>query len=128
LSKQGSLRLSAGMVGGGQGADIGKTHRYAMRLDDRYDLQAGVFGRVAASSAQIAESLGVPAERTYRDYREMAERESAREDGVDVVAVTTPNDSHFDIASTFLEAGISVVCEKPLTRDSGSAAELVALA
>ncbi|MFF2028437.1 Gfo/Idh/MocA family protein, partial [Streptomyces sp. NPDC058171] len=128
MSKHGSLRLSAGMVGGGQGADIGKTHRYAMRLDDRYDLQAGVFGRDSASSAQIAESLGVTAERTYRDHREMAERESTREDGVDVVAVTTPNDSHFDIARTFLEAGISVVCEKPLTRDSESAAELVAIA
>ncbi|WP_370181680.1 Gfo/Idh/MocA family protein [Rhodococcus wratislaviensis] len=128
MSKHGSLRLVAGMVGGGQGADIGETHRYAMRLDDRYALEAGVFGRDVASSARIAESLGVPADRTYRDYREMAERESAREDGVDVVAVTTPNDSHFDIARAFLEAGISVVCEKPLTTDSASAAELVAIA
>jgi predicted dehydrogenase len=121
-------RLVAGMVGGGAGADIGKTHRHAMRLDDQFDLQAGVFGREPQGSATLAAQLGVPADRSYRDYRQMAEAESAREDGVDVVVVATPNDSHFDIARTFLEAGISVVCEKPLTRDSSTAAELVRLA
>src|SRR5213078_1442126 len=62
------------------------------------------------------------------DYRQMAQREAERADGVDVVAVVTPNDSHFEIARTFLEAGISVVCEKPLTRDSRTSAELIALA
>ncbi|HEY3262252.1 MAG TPA: Gfo/Idh/MocA family oxidoreductase, partial [Pseudonocardiaceae bacterium] len=97
MSRPGALRLSAGMVGGGVGADIGKTHRYAMRLDDRYTLDAGVFGRAPERSAATAVELGVPAERTYRDHREMAEAESRREDGIDVVVVATPNDSHFEI-------------------------------
>jgi predicted dehydrogenase len=123
-----SLRLVAGMVGGGEGADIGKTHRHAMRLDGHYDLAAGVFGQHTDASAQMAQRLGVPADRVYRDYIEMAERESTREDGVDVVTVATPNDSHFAIASTFLRRGISVVCEKPLTQDSATAAELVEIA
>ena len=128
MSAPHTRRLVAGMVGGGAGADIGKTHRHAMRLDDLFDLQAGVFGREPRRSATVAATLGVPADRSYTDYRQMAEAESTREDGVDVVVVATPNDTHFDIARTFLEAGISVVCEKPLTRDSSTAAELVRLA
>ena len=128
MSQRAHPRLSAGMVGGGDGADIGKTHRHAMRLDDRYTLSAGVFGRDPASSARMARELGIPVQRTYPDHRQMAEAEAARPDGVDVVAIATPNDSHFEIAAAFLGAGISVVCEKPLTGDSRSAAELVALA
>lgn len=121
-------QLVAGMVGGGPGADIGKTHRYAMRLDGHYDLRAGIFGRNEANSRQIAVELGVPGDRNYGDVAEMAAAEAAREDGVDVVVVATPNDSHFEIAKAFLENGIPVVCEKPLTRDSATAAELVRLA
>ena len=128
MSEQEARRLVAGMVGGGDGADIGKTHRHAMRLDDQYELAAGVFGQDVQSGARMAQSLGVPADRAYRDYRQMAERESARPDGIDVAVVVTPNDSHFEIARTFLAAGISVVCEKPLTRSSDTAAELVAAA
>ncbi len=128
VSEQGARRLVAGMVGGGEGADIGKTHRHAMHLDDQYELAAGVFGQDAQSSARTAAGLGIPADRRYRDYREMAERESVRPDGIDVVTVVTPNDSHFEIARTFLEAGISVVCEKPLTRNAETATELVATA
>lgn len=122
------LRLAAGMVGGGEGADIGKTHRHAMRLDGEYLLSAGVFGQDRDASARMADRLGVPSDRVYRDYVEMAERESARSDGIDVVTVATPNDSHFAIASEFLRMGISVVCEKPLTQDSATAAELVEIA
>src|SRR4051812_50192072 len=104
------------MVGGGAGADIGKTHRHAMRLDDQYVLAAGVFGRDQETSADVARDLGV--DRAYRDHREMAAAESTRPDGVDVVTVATPNDSHFEIARTVLEAGISVGGQKPVTRDS----------
>ena len=114
------------MVGGGPGAMIGAAHRHAMWLDNQYVLAAGIFGRDRHASAAFAEGLGVA--RVYDDYREMAEQEAAREDGVDVVAVVTPNDSHFEIARAFLESGISVVCEKPLTNDSDTAAELVAIA
>jgi predicted dehydrogenase len=116
-------QLVTGMVGGGPGAMIGAAHRHAMWLDNQYVLTAGIFGRDAAYSAEFARSMGV--ERVYDDYRQMAEREAGR---LDLVAVVTPNDTHFPIAKAFLEAGISVVCEKPLTNDSESAAELVAIA
>ncbi|MCP2049231.1 UNVERIFIED_ORG: putative dehydrogenase [Paenarthrobacter nicotinovorans] len=128
MSAPHSRQLVAGMIGGGQGADIGKTHRFAMRLDGHYDLQAGIFGRESSSSRAIGASLGVTAERNYGDAREMAVAEAARADGVDVVVVATPNDSHFEIARAFLGNGISVVCEKPLTQGSASAAELVRIA
>jgi predicted dehydrogenase len=114
------------MVGGGPGAMIGGAHRHAMWLDNQYVLAAGIFGRDAGVSRGFAETLGV--ERVYSDYRQIAEQEAARDDGVDVVAVVTPNDTHFEIARTFLENGISVVCEKPLTNNSTTAAELVAIA
>jgi predicted dehydrogenase len=110
------------MVGGGTGAMIGGSHRHAMWLDNQYILAAGVFARDPASSAEFADTLGV--ERIYDDYRMMAERE----DALDVVAVVTPNDTHYEIAKAFLERGVSVVCEKPLTNDSATAAELVAIA
>ncbi len=128
MSAPRGLRLSAGMIGGGVGADIGKTHRYGMRLDDRYTLDAGVFGRSPAESSAVAAGLGVDPDRVYGDFREMARAESQRPDGIDLVVVATPNDSHFEIAAAFLEAGIAVVCEKPLTGDSASAAELVRIA
>ena len=101
MSEKGSLRLAAGMVGGGEGADIGKTHRHAMRLDDHYDAAGRCLraGRRSLGTHRPTQ-LGVPADRIYRDYVEMAERESTRPDGVDVVTVATPNDSHFAIAST----------------------------
>ncbi|MEV7605832.1 Gfo/Idh/MocA family oxidoreductase [Paenarthrobacter sp. NPDC089322] len=128
MSAPDSRQLVAGMVGGGPGADIGKTHRYAMRLDGHYDLQAGIFGRDPGNSRATAVELGVPQDRTYSTVSEMADAEAARADGVDVVVVATPNDSHFGIARAFLEKGISVVCEKPLTQDSATAAELVRIA
>jgi len=99
-----------------------------MRLDDRFTLDAGVFGRSLESSVGIAAELGVPAERVYRDFQEMAEAESQREDGIDLAVVATPNDSHIEIARAFLDVGIAVVCEKPLSNDSASAAELVRVA
>jgi predicted dehydrogenase len=117
------MRLVAGMIGGGPGAMIAAAHRHAMWLDNQYVLAAGIFGRDPSASADFAEGLGV--ERVYGDYREMAADEKGR---LDVVAVVTPNDTHFEIAKAFLEAGIAVVCEKPLTNDSATAAELVAIA
>jgi predicted dehydrogenase len=123
LAENEQMRLVAGMIGGGPGAMIGAAHRHAMWLDNHYVLAAGIFGRNREASAQFADELGV--ERVYRDHREMVEKEAGR---LDVVAVVTPNDTHFEIAKAFLEAGISVVCEKPLTNDSATAAELVAIA
>src|SRR4029077_11216779 len=122
----GVRRLVAGMVGGGPGAMIGAAHRHAMWLDNQYVLAAGIFCRDPAASAEVAQSPGV--ERVDDDHRDMADQEANRDDGVDVVAVVTPNDTHYEIAKAFLEAGISVVCEKPLTNDSSTAADLVAVA
>lgn len=77
MSEPHARQLVAGMVGGGAGADIGKTHRRAMRLDGEYGLQAGVFGRNRARSAAMASQLGIPEDRHYAGYREMAERKRA---------------------------------------------------
>jgi predicted dehydrogenase len=110
------------MVGGGTGAMIGAAHRHAMWLDNQYVLTAGVFARDPRASRTFADTIGVT--RTYDDYRQMAEQE----DGLDVVAVVTPNDTHYEITKAFLEKGVAVVCEKPLTNDSTTAAELVAIA
>jgi predicted dehydrogenase len=122
LAENGDMQLVAGMVGGGAGAMIGVAHRHAMWLDNQYVLAAGVFGRDPQASVEFARSIGVS--RMYDDYRQMAEREK----DLDVVAVVTPNDTHYEIAKAFLEKGIAVVCEKPLTNDSTSAADLVAIA
>jgi predicted dehydrogenase len=115
-------RLKAGMVGGGPGAMIGAAHRHAMWLDNQYILTAGVFSRAEHTSREFANRLHV--ERSYADYRQMADHGT----DLDVVAVVTPNDSHYEITKAFLEKGIAVVCEKPLTNDSTSAAELVRIA
>lgn len=116
------------MVGGGAGADIGKTHRNGMRLDGRYTLDAGVFGQNRESSLEMGASLDVANERIYPDYVTMAEAESKRPDGIDLVVVATPNDSHYAIARRFLDRGFSVVCEKPLTPTSEESADLVRIA
>ncbi|GAA1996805.1 Gfo/Idh/MocA family oxidoreductase [Nakamurella flavida] len=128
MGAAGDGRLRVGMIGGGPGADIGRTHRFAMRLDDRYTLTAGVLGRDPGRSAELAASLWIAPDRVYRDFGEMATAEALRPDGIDLAVVATPNDSHFPIARAFLAAGIAVVCEKPLTGDVASSAELVRLA
>src|SRR6478752_991322 len=118
MSEPSDRRLVSGMVGGGPGAMNGAAHRHAMWLDNQYVLAAGIFGRDRHASAAFAEGLGI--ERVYDDYGEMAEQEAAREDSVDVVAVVTPNDTHFEIARAFLEAGTSgcahSLCPTTLTR------------
>ena len=102
---------------------IGKTHRFAIRLDDRYALAAGVFRPEPQSSAELRDSLGVAAVASTPTHAEMGRAPGQGRD-LDAASIcnrscrTTPNDSHFAIASAFLRAGISVVCEKPLTRDS----------
>ena len=121
-------RLRLGMVGGGQGAFIGGVHRMAARLDDHYELVAGAFASDAGRSRASAAELHVPAERAYPEYRTMAESESRREDGIDVVAIVTPNHVHFDAAKCFLEAGIHVICDKPMTTTLEDARALAELA
>lgn len=107
-------RLRLGMVGGGDGAFIGAVHRIAARLDDCYELVAGALSSQPARAAASAAGVRIAPERSYTDYREMARREAARPDGIDVVAIVTPNYLHAPVAQAFLEAGIHVICDKPL--------------
>ena len=122
-----SRRLRLGMVGGGQGAFIGGVHRIAARLDDHYELVAGAFASDPERSRLAAAELHVNEARAYPDYRTMAKAESQRDDGIDVVAIVTPNHLHFDVAKTFLEAGIHVICDKPMTTSLEDAQALAAL-
>ncbi|PXW23626.1 Gfo/Idh/MocA family protein [Paraburkholderia caballeronis] len=105
-------RLRLGMVGGGQGAFIGAVHRIAARLDDCFELVAGALSSDPARAQASAEAIGL--ERSYADWREMARVERARDDGIDAVAIVTPNHLHAPIAHAFLDAGIHVICDKPL--------------
>jgi predicted dehydrogenase len=116
------------MVGGGPGSHIGETHRQAARLDGRYMLLAGVFASEAARSQLFAASLGIEPERRYASWQEMAAAEAQRSDGIEVVSIMTPNNSHYAIAKAFLEQGIDVICDKPLTNEVAQAVELAELA
>jgi predicted dehydrogenase len=119
-------RLRLGMVGGGPGAFIGAVHRIAARLDDRYELVAAALSSNAERGLAAAEELHIP--RAYRSFEEMAMAESKRPDGIDVVSIVTPNYLHHAPAKAFLEAGIHVICDKPLTttlKDALDLAEIV---
>ncbi len=120
----GARRLRLGMVGGGQGAFIGAVHRLCARMDDRYELVAGAFSADPARAKASAAELGVAPERAYDSYAEMATAEAARPDGIDVVSVVTPNHLHHPICKAFLEAGIHVICDKPLTTTVADAEDL----
>jgi predicted dehydrogenase len=100
------------MVGGGQGAFIGAVHRIAARLDDCFELVAGALSSDPQRAQASAAEAGIA--RSYGDWREMARAEAARDDGIDVVAIVTPNHLHAPVATAFLEAGIHVICDKPL--------------
>ncbi|WP_024549533.1 Gfo/Idh/MocA family protein [Siccibacter turicensis] len=107
-------RLRLGMVGGGEGAFIGAVHRIAARLDDRYDLVAGAFSSNPEVATRSGDALHVAADRCYTRWEVMAEREAGRDDGIDVVAIVTPNHLHVPVARVFLAQGIHVICDKPL--------------
>ena len=106
-------RIRLGMVGGGRGAFIGAVHRIAARLDDQYELVAGAFSSNAETATASAADLGVA--RSYASFAEMAQRESRRKDGIEAVAIVTPNHMHAPVAMEFLKRGIHVICDKPLT-------------
>jgi predicted dehydrogenase len=116
--------LRLGMVGGGEGAYIGNIHRIAARLDGAFQLVAGAFDADAARGHRFATTQGIDPGRSYDDYRAMIVAEAARDDRIDVVAICTPNHTHFPIAKDFLEADYDVICEKPLTTTLADAIEL----
>lgn len=104
-----------GMVGGGKGAFIGAVHRIAAAMDGCFELVAGALSSEPERAMQSGRDIGLPPDRTYPDYRSMAEAESARPDGIEAAVIVTPNHMHAPCATAFLEAGIHVICDKPMT-------------
>ncbi|MDJ0827438.1 MAG: Gfo/Idh/MocA family oxidoreductase [Rhodobacter sp.] len=119
-------RIRLGMVGGGRDAFIGAVHRIAARLDGHYDLVAGALSSTEEKALASAEDLGIP--RAYGDYRQMAIRENRLKDGIEAVAIVTPNHMHAPVAKEFLRRGIHVICDKPLTSKLFDAKTLVSAA
>jgi predicted dehydrogenase len=116
------------MVGGGEGAFIGGVHRFALRMDDQFELVAGALASTAEKAQRSGRALGLDDDRSYADFNEMARFESMREDGIEVVAIVTPNHMHAPVAERFLTAGIHVICDKPLATTSADARRLQSLA
>lgn len=116
------------MVGGGKGSQIGYIHRSAAMRDDNFQLVAGAFDINPERGQAFAAELGIAPDRCYPDYKTMFAAESAREDGIEAVSIATPNGLHYAVCKAALEAGLHVVCEKPLCFTSKEAEELVALA
>ncbi len=123
-----SRRIRLGMVGGGEGAFIGGVHRFALRLDDQFELVAGALASSAEKAQRSGRALGLRDDRIYSDFNAMATAESARSDGIEAVSIVTPNHMHAPVAEAFLKAGIHVICDKPLATSSADARRLRALA
>ena len=107
--------IRLGMVGGGSGAFIGGVHRMAARLDGHYTLVAGALSSTPGKARESGLALGLAPDRTYDDFRKMAQREARLKDGIEAVAIVTPNHMHLPAATEFLKRGIHVICDKPLT-------------
>ena len=117
-------KLHYGMAGGGKGAFIGNIHRQAIALDNLARLTAGSFSHDFSNTLEIGMDLEIPSDRLYPTYLEMAQKEAARKDRIDFVSIVTPNYLHYPIAKAFLNAGINVVCDKPLALRESEAREL----
>ncbi|MGL4319835.1 MAG: Gfo/Idh/MocA family protein [Paracoccaceae bacterium] len=118
-------KLNWGMIGGGKGSQIGPAHRIAAGLDGHFNLVAGALDHDPAAGRAFGIDLGMAADRSYGDWREMLAGETGRADRVDLVTVATPNSTHYEIAKAFLQAGIHVLCEKPMTVTEAEAQDLV---
>ena len=117
-------RIRLGMVGGGAGAFIGGVHRMASRLDNRFELVAGALSASAEKAQASGLELGLAEDRIYSSYKEMAIREARLKNGIEAVAIVTPNHVHYDAAKEFLRRGIHVICDKPLTSTLADAKKL----
>ncbi|HEX4767348.1 MAG TPA: Gfo/Idh/MocA family oxidoreductase [Lichenihabitans sp.] len=120
-------RLRYGMVGGGRDAFIGAVHRFAARLDDRFELVAGAPSAQEEKARASGLDLGLADDRIYANYETMAAREATRPDGIEAVVIVTPNHLHHPVAKAFLQAGIDVICDKPLSTTVAEADDLVEL-
>lgn len=120
-----SRRLRLGFVGGGRGSMIGHIQAKGARISDRWEVVAGAL----SSTPELAKASGadwfLAEDRIYTDYREMARMEADRPDGIDAVCIVTPNNVHYDMCCAFLDAGIDVICDKPLTTTLDDALDLV---
>lgn len=121
-------KLKWGLIGGGEGSQIGPAHRLGAQADGHFDFVAGALDHRADVGRAYAQRLGIAADRAYGDWREMLAGESAREDRVDLVTVATPNSTHFEITKAFLEAGFNVLCEKPMTVTVEEGEEIIKIA
>jgi predicted dehydrogenase len=116
--------IRLGMVGGGEGAFIGAVHRMAARLDGHFQLVAGALSATPEKAQRSGEALGLDPARIYADFQQMARREARLKDGIEAVAIVTPNHMHAPVALAFLKAGIHVICDKPLTTTLADARKL----
>ena len=121
-------QLKWGLIGGGEGSQIGPAHRLGARLDGLYDFVAGALDHRPEAGRDYGQRLGLAADRAYGDWREMLAGETARPDRIDLVTVATPNATHFEITRAFLDAGFDVLCEKPMTMTVAEGEEIVRLA
>ncbi|MDF1600667.1 Gfo/Idh/MocA family oxidoreductase [Mesorhizobium sp. YIM 152430] len=124
--RKGPIRL--GMAGGGKDAFIGAVHRIAARIDGEFQLVAGALSSTPQRALESGRALGLDEKRIYGSFRDMASREARRKDGIEAVAIVTPNHMHFPIAREFLKRGIHVICDKPLTSTLADAKKLAKLA
>ena len=127
MAETGARKIRLGMVGGGTGAFIGYVHRIASRLDGDYELVAGALSSRPEVARESGKNIGLAPDRIYTSYEEMAKKEAARPDGIEAVSIVTPNNVHYGPAKAFLEAGIHVICGKPLTSTLDDARKLSAI-
>ena len=121
-----NARIRLGMVGGGRDAFIGGVHRIASRIDDRFELVAGCFSSSPEKSQASGADIGIPGNRVYNNYAEMAKYESRLKYGIEAVSIVVPNHLHFSVSREFLKHGIHVICDKPLTSSLSDAKKLLA--
>ena len=117
-------KIKIGFIGGGANSFIGYTHRLAARFDNRFDFKAGIFSQNIKKSIDFGTALGLDPDRCYDSYKNMALSESKREDGIEALGIMTPSGDHLKIAKPFIEKGIHIVCDKPLTATISEAEEL----
>ena len=128
MSEEKPARIRLGMVGGGKDAFIGAVHRIAARIDDQFELVAGALSASPEKACESGRALGLAEDRTYDDFTTMAKREARRKNGVEAVAIVTPNHMHAPAAREFLKRGIHVICDKPLTATLPEARRLAKIA
>ena len=121
-------KLKWGMIGGGEGSQIGPAHRLGALADGLFEFSAAALDHRPDVGRTYAKSLGISEDRAYGDWKEMLTREKNREDRIDLVTVATPNSTHFEITKSFLEAGFNVLCEKPMTMTIEEGEEIVKIA